>query len=122
MSIPYPAQPRDVPDDLTRPTRRYRVHAWGAFAGLLTFLALYFGLIFWFGRIAWRSGRLMLAQGPDSFQALLFALPALFLVVFLIKGLFFIRRGVVMLGRTAPQAWRTEARALLFAFERPYFR
>jgi hypothetical protein len=30
--------------------------------------------------------------------------------------------GVVILGRSAPEAWRTGATRLLFAAERPYFR
>lgn len=87
----YPRGPGEVPADLTRPSRAYTRHTWASVLGLLGFAALYLGMIAWFARTAFR-----LASGVfgdrGGFVGVLFAVPALFLLAFLVKGLFYVRR------------------------------
>ncbi len=88
----YPPPPGSVPDDLTEPTDAYRLHAWIAMGGLLGFIALYFGLIAWFG-VATLTFVLRLFTGePDAWVFGLCALLPGFLCLFLVKSLFFIKR------------------------------
>src|SRR5262245_29859763 len=84
----YPSPPADVPADLTRPTRAYRLHAWLASLALLLFVALYVGLIAWFG-----TWGLRLLSDAASLNArigavTLLSFPLLFFCAFLIAGLF----------------------------------
>lgn len=53
-------------------------------------MGLYFGLLAWLGHTAWRLGSTFLSGG-----LWLAALPALFLVAVLVKGLFYVRKGEV---------------------------
>jgi len=57
-------------------------------AGLLGFAALYLGLIAWLARTCWR----LVTSTAEPFIGGLLALPALFLLAFLVKGLFYVRR------------------------------
>lgn len=87
----YPANPVALPPDLTRPSSAYTRHTWAAVAALLAFAALYVGLAVWLGHTTWRFlyGALH-GMGPVGY---LLAIPALFLLAFLVKGVFFVRRG-----------------------------
>ncbi len=95
MDDVYPPGPPAVPQDLTRPTVAYRRHAWIALGGLVAFVLLYFALSGWLARNAWRNlygvftgsaeGELPLALGAG--------VASLVLALFLVKGLFAIRRG-----------------------------
>ncbi|MDB4673516.1 M48 family metallopeptidase [Verrucomicrobiales bacterium] len=85
----YPEPPANVPKNLTRPTSRYRFHAWLALLGLLLFALLYIALTAWF---AWSAYRLFAIDSkvPDaSILVYVKGFGAAFLAVFLIKGLFF---------------------------------
>ncbi len=93
MSDLYPPRPAHIPEGLTRPSGRYRAHAWGAFAGLVAFLGLYFGLAAWFAYVTWTCLQAAVSGGERAFLAGLLAIPAGFLLLFMTKGLFFIRRG-----------------------------
>lgn len=88
----YPAPPERVPDDLTEPTDAYRLHAWIAMAGLLAFVALYFGLTAWFGLATVSLILHGVSGAPDAWLGFLGALLPGFLCLFLLKGLFFIKR------------------------------
>src|SRR6185369_11556138 len=71
--------------------RRYLAHAWGAFAGLVVFLVLYFGLAGWFGWVALRWFRGAYADTGPGLGGILFAIPPAFLCAFLLTRL--LRRG-----------------------------
>jgi Zn-dependent protease with chaperone function len=87
----YPTSPAVVPAALTKPSARYRRHAWMAALSLALFLAVYLGLAVWF---LWLSGVALhgLSLGKVNFLILTVGTCAGFLALFLIKALFFIRR------------------------------
>ncbi|MFL6679441.1 MAG: M48 family metalloprotease [Burkholderiaceae bacterium] len=69
---------------------RYRRQAWLAVAALLVFIGLYAALAGWFLRKAWK---LSFGSGAPQFFGLVAAACAALIAAFMIKGLFFIRRG-----------------------------
>jgi Zn-dependent protease with chaperone function len=90
----YPAGPSAVPAQLTAPSSAYRRHAWLAVAGLLTFAAAYFALMGWFGWTAFRMLRVLLSgEGGNALLSAIVGGCALFLSVFMAKGLVFLKRG-----------------------------
>jgi Zn-dependent protease with chaperone function len=92
MHSMYPAGPSSVPPRLTEPSATYRRHAWLAMAGLLVFIAVYFGLLFWFLKTAYRLFSALLAGNSDVFASLIAGGCALFLAVFMLKALVFNKR------------------------------
>ena len=93
MDLVYPVGPADVPPSLTAASTRYRRHAWFALAGLVLFIAVYFALAGWFG---WTAFRLLAGLGHTRDEGLgLFVagVGAAFLSAFMIKALFFVKRG-----------------------------
>ena len=90
MDHVYPAGPRSVPPDLTRPTRAYRTHAWLAMGGLLLFVLLYLALASWF---TWTAYRLFasLAHGADPLWTFVAGTCSAFLAVFMWKALVFVK-------------------------------
>ncbi len=94
MDSLYPAGPEAVPDDLTRPSPQYKRQAWLAVAALALFMLAYAGLALWFVQVSVRAF-LTLAEGSgDRVIALLFAgIGCGLLALFMLKGLFFVRRG-----------------------------
>ncbi|QDQ83605.1 M48 family metalloprotease [Paraburkholderia megapolitana] len=87
----YPAGPSNVPTGFTRPSVSYKRKAWLAVAGLITFIALYLALTVWFAMTG--VNRLLVlgsSSGPVDF---LVCACSLFLTVFLVKALFFIKKG-----------------------------
>lgn len=93
MALDYPANPSDVPADLAVPSPRYKRHVWLAAGALVAFVALYAGSVFWLGRLV--SLAISGFGSVDLFPILAMGAPALFLLAFLVKGLFFVRRGDV---------------------------
>ncbi len=94
MDSLYPAGPSAVPAQLTAPSSAYRRHAWLAVAGLLTFAAAYFALMGWFGWTAFRMLRTLLSgEGGSALINAIVGGCALFLAVFMAKGLIFLKRG-----------------------------
>lgn len=83
--------PSDLQKTLTRPSGRYRSRAWLAMLALLGFLLAYLGLASWFGYIAWHTfaGEAAAVQSTSPGIGLL----AGFLCIFMVKSLFFVRRG-----------------------------
>lgn len=94
MDTLYPAGPSAVPAQLTAPSAAYRRHTWLAVGGLLTFAAAYLALMGWF---AWTALRvlctLLSGEGGDGFTNIVVGVFALFLAVFMAKGLVFLKRG-----------------------------
>lgn len=83
----YPPAPAGVPRDLTAPSRAYRLSAWLATLGLLSFVAVYLGLTAWFGLLVWR----VFLVNP-SVVGFFLALPPAFFFGFLVRGLWVVRR------------------------------
>jgi Zn-dependent protease with chaperone function len=91
MQDSYPAGPQAVPADLTRPSATYRRNAWVALASLALFVALYLALAGWF---VWTAYRLLGgAAGDDGLMHYVAGGSAAFLAIFMLKALFFLRRG-----------------------------
>lgn len=91
MNVIYPAGPANVPEGFTRPSGTYLRHAWLAVGALLLFIALYVALAAWFVY----NGVTELARAFDGsgFGAGLVGCGSLFFAAFLIKALFFIKKG-----------------------------
>ncbi len=89
----YPRGPKDVPAELTQPTATYKHRAWLALASLALFVALYIALAGWFVWTAHRMFGEAAAGGPDKVWHFLISVSAAFLAVFMLKALFFIKRG-----------------------------
>jgi len=91
MNLIYPQGPDSVPADLVRPGRVYKHKAWSAVAALVLFIALYLGLTVWFITTAiHRYQALGDRTGPLEYIVFLCSV---FLAAFLIKALFFVRKG-----------------------------
>ena len=84
------AQPRGALDSTQ--ARRYRRQAWAAVGGLAAFILRYVLLAGWFVRTAWRLS-FGSSAGADGVVGWAVALCAAFIAAFMIKGVFFIRRG-----------------------------
>src|SRR5215831_1224724 len=90
----YPPGPATIPENLTKPTSTYRIHAWIATAVLLLFAALYVFLAPWFAVTSWR----LLAAAADAKNddvgiAVIGGIFSAFLALFMLKGLLFVKRG-----------------------------
>lgn len=91
----YPSGPSNIPEGLTKPSSNYKKHAWLAVLGLVLFVAMYFSLAGWF---CWTTYRLIesgFEPGGDKFMAIITGLPTGFLAIFMVKAIFFIKRGQV---------------------------
>src|SRR5262245_7807450 len=75
---------------LAQPSPAYRRRAWLAVVGLAVFVALYFALAVWFLLTAWH---LTIGAEGGSVPGLLVGGCAALLAVFMLKALFFVRRG-----------------------------
>lgn len=94
MESLYPQGPAVVPEQLTAPSSNYRRNAWLAMFGLGGFIAVYLGLLVWFGWTAYRlvAGLLQGSGGEQAFWLWLVAAGAAFLAVFMAKALVFNKR------------------------------
>jgi Zn-dependent protease with chaperone function len=91
VDVMYPAGPEAVPAAFTRPSASYRRHAWIAVASLLLFIGLYLALTVWFIATGWSE--LAKVGSADGFLPALAGAASLFLAAFLIKALFFMKKG-----------------------------
>ncbi|MFC5740556.1 M48 family metallopeptidase [Dyella tabacisoli] len=91
METMYPTGPTEVPAAFTRPGPSYRRHAWLAVGGLLLFMLLYFALTAWF--VMTGLGELMKLNSDGGFAQVAVGVGSLFLAFFMIKALFFIKKG-----------------------------
>ena len=81
----YPPAPAGVPADLTAPSGRYKRQTALAVLGVLGFFLLYLGLTGWFALVAYRAFR---GYAAHPGRAFLIGVPAVFLFLVLVKGLF----------------------------------
>lgn len=88
----YPRGPVAVPKHFARPSGRYRRHAWLAMAGLALFVIAYGALAGWFIWMGYGAIAGAIA-GTRPFIGFVAGAGAWFLAVFMLKSLFFIRRG-----------------------------
>jgi Zn-dependent protease with chaperone function len=92
MTTTILSEPAPLLAQLPRPSAAYKRMAWLAGAGLVLFLALYFLLAGWF---LWTAYRLTLRADDATFTGYAVGICALFLAVFMLKPMFFVRRGSV---------------------------
>ncbi|OWT73790.1 Zn-dependent protease with chaperone function [Achromobacter sp. HZ28] len=77
-----------------RATSAYRNRAWVAVGGLLVFMALYLGLAGWLVYTAYRMiAGAVTSTGDTAFLGFAIGTAAAFLAAFMLKGLFFVKRG-----------------------------
>ena len=89
----YPLGPRHVPVELTKPTATYKQRAWLALASLALFVVMYLALAGWFMWTAYRMIDAAVTGGQNAFWHVVIGSSAAFLAVFMLKALFFIKRG-----------------------------
>jgi len=93
MGVPYPKGPDSYPKKLVKASNSYRLQAWLAMMALLAFLSAYAGAsawLVWKAFILWRAA---FAGGTNPILLFFSGLAAAFLAVFMIKALFFMKRG-----------------------------
>lgn len=88
----YPQGPSSVPRHFARPSGRYRRQAWLAMTGLAIFVMAYGALAGWFVWMGYGAFAAAVA-GSSSFIGFIAGAGAWFLAAFMLKSLFFIRRG-----------------------------
>jgi Zn-dependent protease with chaperone function len=93
MNTPPAAPPAPLIAQLAKPTAAYRRRAWLALAGLALFVLLYFALAGWFLLTAYRLTIGADGSGKDAFLGWLVGACALFLAVFMLKAIFFVKHG-----------------------------
>jgi Zn-dependent protease with chaperone function len=89
MATIYPESPRSVPPGFAKPSGAYALHALTATVVLLLFVAAYLVTSAWFAYKAYR----LLSAGSDNLWVWLAGACAAFLAIFMLKGLFFIKKG-----------------------------
>ena len=87
MNSIYTKGPIDVPEGLTKPTQSFKKHVWLSVMGLLLFMALYFVLTLWFGKLSYN-----LFMGKGGGINYLLAAGFAFLSLFMLKSLFIFRK------------------------------
>jgi Zn-dependent protease with chaperone function len=92
MDTFYPEGPTDVPVAFTRPTSAYKRQAWFAVGALLLFFTLYLALTAWF--VVTGIDQLARMGDEHGFVSVIAGGCSLFLAFFMIKALFFIKKGV----------------------------
>jgi Zn-dependent protease with chaperone function len=95
MSELYPVGPHRVPQNLTDINTKYKKHVWLAFGSLVIFIICYLGLTSWFGYKSYTLFQKFVVTESDDPFVIVGAISYLFLAVFLVKAIFFIKRGSV---------------------------
>ncbi|MDR6983439.1 Zn-dependent protease with chaperone function [Rheinheimera pacifica] len=111
MDSIYPANPTNIPPDLTKPSKAHKRHVWLAVLGLITFVLVYLLLTVWFG---WSSYSLIytsITTGQGNLFTWLVALSAGFLTLFMVKALLFVKKGSIeqeyeVTAQSEPQLFR----------------
>lgn len=78
---------------LARPSPAYKRHAWLALGGLIVFMLLYLFLAGWFAYTAWNFTFGSANHGDGAVWSWIIGACAAFLAIFMLKAIFFIRRG-----------------------------
>lgn len=89
----YPPGPETVPQDIARPSGQYARQAWLALLTLAGFLVLYLVLVWWFAHTAYRLFVASIAGSENTVINCVIGGCAVFLTVFMLKALFFVKRG-----------------------------
>lgn len=89
----YPKGPSNIPAGLTKPNANYKKHAWLAVIGLILFIAMYLSLAAWFSWTAYRLIASGFEPGGDMLLAFITGVPTALLAIFMVKAIFFIKRG-----------------------------
>ncbi|PCJ94771.1 MAG: hypothetical protein COA50_10275 [Flavobacteriaceae bacterium] len=87
MTSLYTSGPKNVPKELTKPSKSFKKHVWLSVLALIAFITLYFILTIWFGRLSYnmfRGSGGFLNYGLGAGFALLF--------LFMLKSLFFLAK------------------------------
>lgn len=84
----YPPSPVSVPENLTKPTSKYKLHAWMALGGIFLFVGLYILLTYLFISLSLD----LLIQGDFNLGAIIVGAFTAFCAIFMIKSLFFVKR------------------------------
>lgn len=93
METFYPTGPKQAPASLTLPSKAYKQRAWIAMISLMLFVVVYFALAGWFSWTAYRVFSEMMAGGDVEFEKILVGGFAVFLAIFMLKAVIFIKRG-----------------------------
>lgn len=91
----YPANPTNIPADLTKPSQAHKRHVWLAVLGLVMFVVVYISLTAWFG---WSSYYLIytsMTTGQGNLLTWIVGLSSGFLAVFMVKALLFVKKGSI---------------------------
>lgn len=89
----YPANPANVPTDLTKPSSSHKRQAALAALGLLGFILFYLSITGWFAWSAYHLAETQLASNKSNLFIWLLALSSGFLAIFMIKALLFVKKG-----------------------------
>ncbi len=108
----YPDGPSNVPVELTKPTSTYKQRAWLAVLSLATFITVYIALAGWFCWTAYAMFTQAQVGGDDAVFRVFIGGCAAFLAVFMLKALFFVKRG----GNTGAVQVTAEEQPTLFEF------
>ena len=94
MNTLYPPGPENLPEGLTKPTASYKRHAWLAMLGLVVFVVFYNMLMAWFGWTAYRLMYGAFETGGNKVMGIITGIPAVFLALFMVKAIIFVKRGL----------------------------
>lgn len=92
MDSLYPANPSNIPENLTRPSGAHKRQVILAVVGLLAFVVVYLSLTAWFGWSAYH----LIESGINSRDGLFLWIIGLcsgFLAIFMVKALLFVKKG-----------------------------
>lgn len=91
----YPANPTDIPADLTKPSGAHKRQAALAALGLVLFVFIYFALTGWFAWSAYQLILMDLAGHKRDLFLWILALSSGFLATFMVKALLFVKKGSI---------------------------
>lgn len=91
----YPANPRNIPADLTKPSQAHKRQVWLAVFGLLAFVVVYLSLTMWFGWSAFRLIEIALHAYQGSLLLWVVGISSGFLAIFMVKALMFVKKGSI---------------------------
>lgn len=91
----YPANPINVPADLTKPSASHKRQAALAALGLLGFILFYLAITGWFAWSAYHLAETQLTGSKSNIFVWLLAASSAFLAVFMVKALLFVKKGSI---------------------------
>ncbi|WP_397472008.1 M48 family metallopeptidase, partial [Rheinheimera sp.] len=91
----YPANPTNIPANLTKPSKAHKRHVWLAVLGLITFVLVYLALTTWFGWSSYNLIHSSITTGQGNLFTWIVALSSCFLTLFMVKALLFVKKGSI---------------------------